>query len=90
MSEDTTYEWYEKATIAFAKLSPKKGDFITITIPANTDPRQAEMVAIMLQEALEDNLPEGVHAIVLQGDIRIEDLSKEVMASHGWYKIGGQ
>lgn len=93
MSEEDiplAYEWYEKATLAFQKLSPKKGDFIYITVPSRTDPRQIEIVAALLQEAIIDHLPEGVHAMVVSSGIEIAKLDKAQMAKCGWYKLGNQ
>ncbi len=87
---DASHDWYQKATIAFEKLSPKPGDFVTITVPRGTDPRQMEMVSIYVQEAIQDHLPEGVHAMIVEGGITIENWPKEMMARHGWYKLGGK
>lgn len=81
------YEWYEKASIAFTKLSPKPGDIITVTVPANIDPQQAQMVALYLEEVIQDKLPDSVQVMVVQAGIEMKCLNADEMAKHGWYKL---
>lgn len=87
---DSAYDWYEKATIAFEKLSPKKGDLVTITVPRNTDPRQMEMVAMLVDEACQELKEQGVTFMVVQGGIDFANFPEEVMARYGWIKVADQ
>ena len=83
------YEWYDKASIAFKKLSPKSGDIITVSVPPDTDPRQVQMIEIMLKEAVDDALPNGCNVLLLSQGVELQHFSKNEMARLGWYKLGG-
>ena len=83
---DLAYEWYERASIAIQKLSPKDGDFIVVSVPSNMDPRQIEMVSVLLQDAFADYLPTGVKSLILANGIEIRKIDEQQMNELGWYR----
>lgn len=87
MSDDQTYNVYEKSAVVFEKLSAKSGDLITITVPANMNPQQMKAFSLLIQESIADYLPEGVNAVIVASNIQVEHWPKEMMARHGWYKL---
>lgn len=86
---DETYNVYEKSAVAFEKLSAKSGDLITITVPADMDPQQMKAFSLLIQESIADNLPEGVTTVIVASNVQIEHWPREMMARHGWHKLGG-
>ena len=75
---------YEGAEIAFEKLSPRNGDTMVISFPADIDPDQMVEFGIEMDSVI----PEGVTVLCLRGGMTVELLSEENMNSVGWYKMG--
>ena len=75
---------YEGAEIAFEKLSPRDGDTMVISFPADIDPNQM----IEFGYEMDSIIPEGVTVLCMRAGMTVELLSEEEMNSVGWYKMG--
>ena len=73
----------ETARLSFKKLSPKAGDIITVTIPAD----MSGEAAMGLASLLGDYVPEGVQALMLQEGVTLDVLTEEEMNTVGWTRI---
>ena len=75
---------YESAEIAFEKLSPREGDTIVISFPADIDPNQ--MVEFGVE--MDGVMTAGVTVLCMRAGMTVELLSEKDMNSVGWYKMG--
>jgi len=87
MSDDVAKDWEEKAKVAFKKLSPKSGDIVTITVPQEIHPMQAELIRDYVVGAVQECLPDDVAVMIVEAGIDIKCLNADEMARLGWYKL---
>lgn len=77
------YKAYDKATLAFQKLSPHEGDIIVITFPDDIQPQQMQLFA----EQLQPQIPDDVTILCARAGVTIESLPELEMNNLGWYKF---
>jgi len=74
---------YDRASLAFQKLSPKDGDVIVISFPADIEPLQMQLFA----EGLQPHIPKGVTILCSRSGVTIQNLPEAEMNALGWYKF---
>lgn len=79
MSDDKIYD---KARLAFQKLSPKSGDLIFIKFPDDIAHEQMSLFARGLQQ----HIPKDVLVMCAHHGAEIEQISEEQMNRMGWYR----
>ena len=80
---DDNYKTYDKATLAFQKLSVREGDVIVISFPADIEPAQMQLFA----EQLQPNIPEDVTILCTRGGVTIQNLPEAEMNKMGWHRF---
>jgi len=77
------YKTYDKATLAFQKLSPMEGDIIVISFPKDIEPMQMQLFA----EQLQPQIPDDVTILCTRAGVTIQTLPEAEMNKMGWYKF---
>lgn len=76
-------KFYEQAKVAFQKLSPKKGDTITVSFPKDMPMEQIYSTVTYLQQIAEEF---SCAVMILGQGVEVNVLSEEEMAAHGWVR----
>jgi hypothetical protein len=87
MSENAAYDWTQKATVAFQKLSPRPGDILTVTLPDTVRPEQIAQIQVYVADVLQDLELDGkVGCMIVVGGLDMQVLRAETMNELGWYR----
>ncbi len=74
---------YERADIAFKKLSAADGDIIVVTFPSNILMEQMQAFASYMESAI----PTGVTVFCTKDGVTMDLLPKEQLNALGWYNM---
>ena len=86
MSEGETQgeKFYKQARLAFQKVSPKPGEVVAVTVPADMSAIQVTAMMDILQQLTEEL---DCKAMVLSQGAQLTLVSEESMNQMGWYHI---
>ena len=76
-------KFYEQARLSFQRLSPKKGEIVVVTFPADMSMQQIHATVTFLSQ-LGDEF--GCAVICLGQGVTMEVQSEEEMNALGWYR----